>query len=168
MCGEHPKLLQAPFFPCAGAPGHGLVPVQQTPSTHCWDVFQEQLFAGWQFSEQGLPAQCPWSPGCVLPWKLTCAAWGDGVSTAHMLLYQPPLPPVPAVTHLCRDYLHAWKHSLKFYPLISAPLAGQIFTADSCQCAWVLFAKCRCASFHLLFSDCCCLLGAKQLCEMVW
>lgn len=64
-----------------------------------------------------------------------CAAWGDGVSTAHMLLYQPPLPPVPAVTHLCRDYLHAWKHSLKFYPLISAPLAGQIFTADSCQCA---------------------------------
>lgn len=97
--GEHPKLLQGPSFPCAGALGHGLVPVQ-IPSTHCLDVFQEQLFAGWQLSEQGLPIQCPLSPGVVLPWEPMCAAWGDGMSTAHMLLYQLPLLPVPAVTHV--------------------------------------------------------------------
>lgn len=64
MFGEHPKLLQGPFFLHAGALGHGLVPVQQIPSTHCFDVFQEQLFAGWQFSEQGLSVQCPLLPGC--------------------------------------------------------------------------------------------------------
>lgn len=27
MFGEHPKLLQGPPFPCAGALGHALVPV---------------------------------------------------------------------------------------------------------------------------------------------
>lgn len=63
MFGEHPKLLQGLSFPRAGALGPGLVPVQ-IPSTYCLDVFQEQLFAGWQFSEQGLPIQCPLSPGC--------------------------------------------------------------------------------------------------------
>lgn len=60
--------------------------------------------------------------GVVVPWEPTCAAQGDGMSTAHVLLYQPLLLPSAAVTHLWCDYLHAWKHFLKFYPLISAPL----------------------------------------------
>lgn len=33
--GLNGMLLQGPFFPHAGALGHGLVPVQQILSTHC-------------------------------------------------------------------------------------------------------------------------------------
>lgn len=71
--GEHPKLLQGPTFPHAGALGHDLIPVQIT-GTCCLDVFSEQLFAGWQLSEQQWVCQfnarfhqfCP-GCSCVLP-----------------------------------------------------------------------------------------------------
>lgn len=120
MSGDIP-CLQGPSFPCAGALGHGLVPVQ-IPRTHCLDVFQEQLFPGWQLSEQGLPVQCPLSLGCgsALGAHVCCLGWWYEHSSRA---------PVPAATASCPccyscldDYLHAWKHFLKFYPLISAPL----------------------------------------------
>lgn len=79
------KLLQGPSFPYAGALGRGFVPVQ-IPSTHCSDVFQEQLSAGGS-SEQGLPIRararshqgwfCPGSPrvqpGVMVGAQLTCS-----------------------------------------------------------------------------------------------